>query len=46
MGDEIIITEDEAPKAPDVIVVKQPAEPKVEKVVTEKTVVTETRKDD
>ena len=45
MGDKIIITdEDEAPKAPDVIVVKQ--EPKVEKVVTEKTVVTETRKKD
>ena len=47
MGDKIIITdEDEAPKAPDVIVVKPQAEPKVEKVVTEKTVVTETRKKD
>ena len=35
-----------APKAPDVIVVKQPAAPKVEKVVTEKTVITETRKEE
>ncbi len=44
MGDEIIITEDE-PKAPDVIVVKQEA-PKTEKVVTEKTVITEIRKEE
>lgn len=46
MGDQIIVTEDEAPKAPDVIVVKPQAEPKVEKVVTEKTVVTEVRKEE
>jgi hypothetical protein len=45
MGDEIIVTEDEAPKKPDVVVVKQQA-PKIEKVVTEKTVVKETRKED
>lgn len=44
MGDEIIITED-VPKAPDVIVVKQEA-PKTEKVVTEKTVITEIRKEE
>jgi hypothetical protein len=45
MGDKIIVTdEEEAPKPPDIVVVKQ--EPKVEKVVTEKTVVKETRKDE
>lgn len=37
MGDRIIITDDEPKPAPDVIVVKEQAEPKVEKVVTEKT---------
>ena len=37
MGDRIIITEDEPKPAPDVIVVKEKAEPKVEKVVTERT---------
>lgn len=46
MGDKIIITEDEAPKAPDVVVVKEQAEPRIEKVVTEKTVVTEVRKEE
>ena len=46
MGDQIIITDEEdKPKAPDVIVIKQEA-PKTEKVVTEKTVITETRKED
>ena len=48
MGDKIIITEDEKP-APDVVVVKpevvvKPAA-KTEKVVTEKTTVTEIRED-
>ena len=46
MGDQIIITDDdEIPKAPDVIVIKQEA-PKTEKVVTEKTVITEIKKQD
>lgn len=46
MGDQIIITDDdETPKAPDVIVIKQEA-PKTEKVVTEKTVITEIKKQD
>jgi hypothetical protein len=46
MGDKIIITEeDEAPKPPDVVVVKQEA-PKTEKVVTEKTIIKEVRKED
>ena len=44
MGDKIIVTEDEAPKPPDVVV-KQEA-PKTEKVVTEKTVIKETTKED
>jgi len=44
MGDRIIITEEEdKPAKPDVVVVVPEAEAKPEKVVTEKTVVTETR---
>jgi len=44
MGDKVIITEDEdKPRPPDVVVV-QP-EPKVEKVVTEKTVVVEKKEE-
>jgi len=46
MGDQIIVTDEEdKPKAPDVIVIK-PQAAKTEKVVTEKTVITETRKED
>ena len=45
MGDRIIITEEED-KRPDVIVVKPDPVPKTETVVTEKTVITETRKED
>ena len=46
MGDQIIVTDEEdKPKPPDVIVVKQEA-PKTQKVVTEKTVITETKKED
>lgn len=39
MGDRIIITDDEPKAAPEIVVVKQPAEPKVETVVVEKTTV-------
>ena len=47
MGDQIIITDEEdKPKPPDVIVIKQEPAPKIEKVVTEKTVITETKKVD
>ena len=42
MGDKVIITEDK-PAPPDVVVVEQKPEEKTEKVVTEKTTVTETR---
>ncbi len=47
MGDTIIVTEDEPkPAKPvDVVVVTPAATPKVEKVVTEKTTVTETKLD-
>ncbi len=45
MGDRIIITDDEPKPAPDVIVVTQEAKPKVEKVVTEKTTVIETKEE-
>ena len=46
MGDQIIVTDEEdKPKPPDVVVVKQEA-PKTEKVVTQKTVITETKKED
>lgn len=45
MGDRIIITDDEPKPAPQVVVVAPKQEPKVEKVVTEKTTVVETRKD-
>jgi len=45
MGDRIIITEDEPKPAPEVVVVTQEAKPKVEKVVTEKTTVVETREE-
>jgi len=45
MGDKIIITDNEdAPKAPDVVVVRPESPPKAEKVVTERTVITETKK--
>jgi hypothetical protein len=47
MGDRIIITDDEdKPARPDVVVVAPQAPPKTEKVVTEKTTVTETRKEE
>ena len=42
MGDKIIVTEDK-PAPPDVIVVAPEPEAKTEKVVTEKTIVTETK---
>jgi hypothetical protein len=47
MGDKIIITDEDEKPAPDVVVVKpevvvKPA-PRTEKVVTEKTTVTETK---
>lgn len=49
MGDKIIITDDEdKPKPPDVVVVKPEVvvkAPKTEKVVTEKTTVTEVKED-
>jgi hypothetical protein len=45
MGDRIIITDDEPKPAPQVIVVKEQAKPTVEKVVTEKTTVIETKED-
>ena len=44
MGDRIIVTDDDPKPAPDVVVVTQKDEPKVEKVVTEKTTVVETKK--
>jgi|GEM_PF-1545254 len=47
MGDTIIVTEDKPkPAKPvDVVVVTPQATPRVEKVVTEKTTVTETKRD-
>jgi hypothetical protein len=47
MGDTIIIAEDEPKPAPpaDVIVVAHESTPKTEKVITEKTTVTETKVD-
>jgi len=47
MADTIIVTEDEPKpaKSPEVIVVKPESTPKVEKVVTEKTTVTEFKRD-
>lgn len=46
MGDTIIVTDDEPkPAKPAVVVVTPEAAPKVEKVVTEKTTVTETKLD-
>jgi hypothetical protein len=46
MGDKIIITDDDKPKPPpEVIVVAPEAKPKVERVVSEKTTVVETRKE-
>jgi hypothetical protein len=46
MGDKIIITDDEEkPSKPDVIVVAPEGTAKKEKVVTEKTVVTETKEE-
>jgi len=44
MGDRIIVTDDEPKPAPDVVVVTQKDKPKVEKTVTEKTTVVETKK--
>jgi hypothetical protein len=41
MGDRIIITEDEPKPAPQVVIVTEQAKPKVEKVVTEKTIIVE-----
>lgn len=41
MGDRIIITEEEPKPDPQIIVVKEKAEPKVEKIVTEKTTTVE-----
>ena len=46
MGDRIIFTDDEPKPTPDVVVVKQETKPKVEKVVTEKTTVVETKGSD
>ena len=47
MGDKIIVTDDEdKPEKPDIVVVAPQATPKKEKVVTEKTTVTETRKEE
>jgi hypothetical protein len=46
MGDKIIITDDEEkPDKPDVIVVAPEATAKKEKVVTEKTIVRETKEE-
>ena len=46
MDDKIIITDDDKPKPePALIVVEREPKPKVEKVVTEKTTVTETKED-
>ena len=44
MGDKIIITDDEEPKPQPQVVVVEP-KPRVEKVVSEKTTVVETRKE-
>jgi hypothetical protein len=44
MGDRIIITDDEPKPEPSVIVVKERENPKVEKVVTEKTTVVEEKR--
>jgi hypothetical protein len=47
MGDEIIITDDEPkPAKPDVVVVAPQAPAKKEKVVTQKTTVTETKEEE
>ncbi len=43
MGDTIIVTEDEPKPEPTVVVVPVEKEQKVEKIVTEKTTVVETR---
>lgn len=45
MGDRIIITDDEPKPSPTIVVVAPEEKPKVEKVVTEKTTVVETRKE-
>ena len=45
MGDKIIITDDEPKPQPAVIVVAPEPKPKVEKIVTEKTTVVETKTD-
>ena len=46
MGDRIIITDEDKPNpAPQIVVVAPVSAPKVDKVVTEKTTVVETRKD-
>ena len=45
MGDKIIITDDEPKPQPAAIVVAPEPKPKVEKVVTEKTTVVETKTD-
>jgi hypothetical protein len=44
MGDRFIITDDEPKPEPAVIVVKERETPKVEKVVTEKTIVVEEKR--
>ncbi len=44
MGDRIIITDDEPKPEPPVIVVKDREDPKIEKVVTEKTTVIEEKR--
>ena len=44
MGDRIIITDDEPKPAPSVIVIKEQENPKIEKVVTEKTTVVEEKR--
>lgn len=47
MGDKIIITDEEdAPKVPNVVVIEPKSDPKAEKVVTEKMVITETKKEE
>jgi hypothetical protein len=43
MGDRIIITDDDPKPTAEVVVVTQTDKPKVEKVVTEKTTVVETK---
>ena len=45
MGDTVIVEDEPKPKPAEVIVVKPETPPKTEKVVTEKTTVTETRRD-